>query len=61
MCTHSIIAQKLYFLASSNQEMELFPEAFSFWDSIDLAKDGVYGDVEEQNQYLMNFLVAEKT
>lgn len=61
MLSTSAVARKLFFLATSESAMGSYPEAFSFWDGIDLAKDGVYGDLEEQEKHLIEFLSREKT
>jgi hypothetical protein len=55
----SEIAKYLYYLGMHEEAPTLgtMGELMSFWDSIDLARDRVYGLLEEERQELRRFLV----
>jgi hypothetical protein len=54
----SEIGRYLFYLGMNKEAPTLgtMGELMSFWDSIDLARDGVYGDLEEERQRLRRFL-----
>lgn len=58
--SHSVIAQKLYFLIDEYSEIEEYGEMYFFWDDIDLAEDGVCGDILEEKEKLVDFLSKNK-
>ncbi|MGY0216332.1 hypothetical protein ACWJJH_02965 [Endozoicomonadaceae bacterium StTr2] len=61
ICTHSIIAQKLFFMINEYVELEEYSEMHCFWDGIDLAQRQVYGDLNEEKDKLISFLQKNKT
>jgi hypothetical protein len=56
----SEIGRYLFYLGMNNEAPTLgtMGELMSFWDSIDLARDGVYGDLSEERQRLRRFLAV---
>ncbi len=55
----SEIAKHLYYLGMNKEApaLDTRGELMSFWDSIDLARDGVYGDLATERQRMRTFLV----
>ena len=54
--SYSDVAKDLFFWRMYETELESFPELMSFWDDIDLADEGSYGDPVEVRSALVEFL-----
>jgi hypothetical protein len=59
----SEIGMYLYYLGMNEEAPTLgtMGELMAFWDSIDLARDQVYGDLETERQRLREFLALRST
>lgn len=57
---YSTVARRLYFWSMYETALEGFSELGAFWDEIDLAYEGVYGDAAEIEKRMLQFLNENK-
>ena len=57
---YSAVARRLYFWSMYETSLEGFGELGSFWNEIDLAYEGVYGDPAEIEKRMLQFLNENK-
>ena len=53
------VAKKLYFWSMYETELKGYGELCSYWDEIDLADRGVFGDPIEVRSRMLNFLLGQ--
>ncbi len=59
-CTYEDVAKHGYFVASDEDEIGEFGELFGYWDDLDLAIYGSYGDVDEIKSKMLVFFEENK-
>ena len=59
-CDYDVVAKRLYFWHAHESDVHAYRELIYFWDALDLARCGTWGNMNEVQKEMTNFLGLHK-